>query len=226
MPAPSLLSPSYLEQRSLLLALRQAVPYVRGTVLDLGCGRRPYHALLASGGAHIVGIDAEADHVPAPDVCGDVQRLPFRDAVFDTVVTTQVIEHVFDPLSMIREAGRVLKPGGHLVVTAPQAWPLHEEPRDFYRYTSYGLAGLARAGGFDVLLLSARGGSVIALTQLAVSCVFDRFGGLSLLRPFLKIVAIPLFAAGTLLDPLIAHEKLTLGYLLVGKKRATPAEAP
>jgi SAM-dependent methyltransferase len=226
MDAPSLLSPSYLEQRSLLQALRQAVPFIHGKTLDLGCGQRPYEGLMRASATSIVGIDAEPHHVPPPDVCGDVQHLPFKDGSFNTVVTTQVIEHVFDPHAMMREISRVTTPGGHVIVTAPQAWPLHEEPRDFFRYTSYGLMGLAERSGFDVVLLTSRGGSVVALTQLAASCLFDRFGTNPILRPVLKVITIPFFLAGRLLDPLIAHEKLTLGYLLVGRKRGTPVQTP
>ena len=159
-------------------------------------------------------------------MCGDVQHLPFKDLSFDTVVTTQVIEHVFNPRAMMREISRVTKPGGHVIVTAPQAWPLHEEPRDFFRYTSYGLQGLAEESGFDVVLLASRGGSVIALTQLAASCLFDRFGTNPFLRPLLKVVMIPWFLAGRFLDPVVAHEKLTLGYLLVGRKRGAPVHVP
>jgi SAM-dependent methyltransferase len=226
MDALSLLSPSYLEQLSLRRALDKAVPFIRGRALDLGCGERPYHEIIRRSTTSIVGLDAQPDHVHPPEVCGDVQVLPFKDATFDTIITTQVIEHVFDPHAMMREISRVTRVGGHVILTAPQVWPLHEEPRDYFRYTLYALKGLAERNGIDVLLLFSRGGSVIALTQLTASFLFDRFGKNPVLRLALKAFIVPLFLAAKLLDPMVAHEKLTLGYLLVGKKREPSVMTP
>jgi SAM-dependent methyltransferase len=226
MAEPSLLSQSYLEQASLLRALNHAAPYIRGRVLDLGCGDRPYRELMRMSADSVVGIDADPGHVPPPEVCGDVQALPFKDTVFDTVITTQVIEHVFEPHAMMREISRVTRPGGHAIVTAPQAWPLHEEPWDYFRYTLYALRRLAEHNGFEVLVLASRGGSVAALSQLTASVLFDRFGKNPLLRSGLKVITIPLFLAARLLDPLVAHDKLTLGYLLVARKRGDSVRMP
>jgi ubiquinone/menaquinone biosynthesis C-methylase UbiE len=66
----------------------------------------------------------------------------------DAVLSTQVLEHVADPLSVLAEFFRVLKPDGRLWLTAPFVWYLHEEPYDYYRFTSHGLRFLLERAGF------------------------------------------------------------------------------
>ena len=73
--------------------------------------------------------------------------LPFGDRSFETVFSSQVLEHVPEPWRMVEDMARVLKPGGHLILTAPHIWGLHEVPHDYFRFTSYGLQHLARRAG-------------------------------------------------------------------------------
>ncbi|MGH2920631.1 MAG: class I SAM-dependent methyltransferase, partial [Gaiellaceae bacterium] len=75
--------------------------------------------------------------------------LPDHDA--DTLLMTSVLEHLEQPERGVAEAFRLLKPGGHLILTAPFIWPIHEAPRDFFRYSPYGLRHLLEEAGFEVL---------------------------------------------------------------------------
>jgi len=59
--------------------------------------------------------------------------IPFKDNVFDTVICTQVIEHVPRPWLVVHEIYRVLKEGGHLLLSTPFLYPYHLEPRDYFR---------------------------------------------------------------------------------------------
>lgn len=102
------------------------------------------------------------------DVYASVLELPFLPGTFDTVLTTQVLEHVPRPQDLIRESHRVLKVGGHLVLTAPQTNPLHEEPRDYFRYTCHGLRFLAEEAGFEILEITPLGGAIATVGQLVV----------------------------------------------------------
>jgi SAM-dependent methyltransferase len=95
-----------------------------------------------------VGVDmAEGDGV---DVVARADRLPFNDASFEVVVSTEMLEH--DPffwLSM-QEMGRVLAPGGMLLVTARGiGYPHHEFPSDYWRFTVDALEHLFRYAGLD-----------------------------------------------------------------------------
>lgn len=102
-------------------------------------------------------------------VC-DLGSIPVEDNRYDLVVCTQVLEHVPDPGSVLRELFRVLKPNGCLWLTAPFFFAEHMQPYDFYRYTQYGLRHLITSSGFQVEKLERLDGYYVTLSyQLATA---------------------------------------------------------
>ena len=134
---------------------RLSVPCEVPTILDIGCGHRPYSDLFEK--SNYIGLDHGTDDT-SPDVVGDGMRLPICSGAVDIVFSTQVIEHVPNPGLMIRECYRVLKPGGYLILTGPFYWPLHEEPFDFHRFTKYGFAHYLSEAGFSEWEIKEDGG--------------------------------------------------------------------
>jgi SAM-dependent methyltransferase len=193
-------------------ALLRHKEFVAGTVLDLGCGSRPYEAFFNGRVARWVGADYQASgHPPATrvDVFADAMQLPLAGGRFDTVLCTQVLEHVPEPLDLLREAWRVLRPGGHLVLTAPQYNSLHGEPQDFYRYTRYGLDHLARKAGFTVKLIEPIGGFLSLFAFFTtIHCAPLRLWPINGLWQW----------AGWKLDGLFSRPKDCLGYILVAAR--------
>lgn len=185
--------------------------YVAGTVLDLGCGSRPYEAFFNGRVRRWVGADYPSSGHPRsrPDLLADAMRLPLAGESFDTVLCTQVLEHVPEPLDLLREAWRVLRPGGHLVLTAPQYNSLHGEPEDFYRYTKYGLEHLAEKAGFTVKLIEPIGGFISLFTFVTTI-------------HFAPLRIWPLHGlwqwTGWKLDSLLPRPKDCMGYLLVAER--------
>ena len=138
--------------------------YARGRLADVGCGDKPYAPLAPPHVTAHVGFDASATGRGA-DVGATAYELPAEDGSFDTVLCTDVLEHLEEPGEALREAYRVLEPGGHAIYTVPLHWHLHEEPRDFYRFTRHGLRYLFEKAGFEVIEVRALTGFLASTAQ-------------------------------------------------------------
>jgi len=199
-------------------------------VLDLGAGGCPYRHLFA----HCRYVSQDATPLTADQVAegayGDIDHrcdataVPEPAASFDAILCTEVLEHVIDPAAVMREAARLLRPGGVLLVTAPLGSGLHQEPFHFYGgYTPHWYRRVLGDAGFDPIDVTANGGSFRHFAQWCVQII-------SLTRPralgggvrgvLASIVALPLLAlllapaAGIalLLDPLDTRRAFTTGY--------------
>lgn len=95
------------------------------TVLDVGGRHQPYRPLLQNRVRAYYAVDLKS--TPFVDVIADGQRLPFSDAAFDLVISTQVFDCFTDPLSGARESFRVLKPGGVFLLSVPAFAPRFAE---------------------------------------------------------------------------------------------------
>ncbi|HWH83126.1 MAG TPA: class I SAM-dependent methyltransferase [Burkholderiaceae bacterium] len=131
----------------------------RGRLLDLGCGSAPLYGLYAPLVDEVVTVDWQGGaHV---DLEADLARpLPFPDSRFDTIVLSDVLEHVSEPALLWREMARVLAPGGEILMNVPFYYSIHAHPHDYYRYTNFALERFAVMNGLQVLRLDALGGIV------------------------------------------------------------------
>jgi SAM-dependent methyltransferase len=132
--------------------------YAKGTVLDIGCGNKPYEKEFGTQISKYVGCDIIQSHLNKVDVLCEANNIPLEDSSFDTVFSTQTIEHVEDHQGLVNEAYRLLKPGGHFIVAGPFVWPLHEEPYDFFRFTKYGFKYILEKAGFQMIETNSNGG--------------------------------------------------------------------
>jgi SAM-dependent methyltransferase len=143
-------------------------------MLEEAARRRPGGGLLCDVGAGAdVSVVAAAwpgrrlalDLVCGPDldVVADGHVLPLADGRAAAVLLMEVLEHVTDPLCLMRECARVLAPGGHLCVTAPQYHITHNHPGDYFRYTRQGLETLCAAAGLSVVAAWATGGPLLVV---------------------------------------------------------------
>ena len=143
----------------------RASRYFKGRMLEIGCGTKSKGLLVGEFVQEHIGLDHEdCPHDKSQiDLLGTAYAIPSPAASFDCVLSTAVMEHLEDPQRAIVEAARVLRPGGCAIYTAPLFWHLHEEPRDFFRYTRYGLEHLFRQAGFEILEITPLGGFFLTL---------------------------------------------------------------
>lgn len=134
-----------------------------GRVLDVGGGRRRGLFRPPAGARWVV---ADLDPAGRPDIAVDVQALPFREAAFDCVKATEILEHVPDTARALRECRRVLRPGGRLVATAPFLERLHADPEDYARFTRSMWERLLGEAGLAPVTIAPQGGYFTHLAGL------------------------------------------------------------
>lgn len=197
--------------------------YVSGRVIDIGCGTKPYAKLLKPYVTEHIGVDHEGsfhskDNV---DLCGTAYAIPAPDASFDSALCTAVLEHLEEPEQALRECYRILKPGGVAIYSVPFIWHLHEEPRDFYRFSKYGLDYLFKKVGFEVVEIKALSGFWVTFGQLLVYNLYRlNRGPLRWLR-IIDGLGLALQGMAYLLDRLDRTEQWTWMYMVVARKPIT-----
>lgn len=123
--------------------------YINGEVGDIGAGGAKYKEIILKKASSYVAFDVvEGKNI---DVVGDILNMPFRDESFDTVISTQVMEHVEKPWIMVRELKRILRVNGSCLLTVPFLISYHPDPTDFFRYTKEGVISLFKNEGFKII---------------------------------------------------------------------------
>ena len=147
-------NPFYFVRKNLYFHIKSMSPYLKGKLLDFGCGCKPYRKILTYSSEYI-GVDIEIsghNHTnESIDVYYDGKTLPFESEHFDSVFSSEVFEHVINFEEILPELYRVLKRGGYMVATVPFIWNEHEVPYDFTRYTSYGIRSKLESAGFKIV---------------------------------------------------------------------------
>jgi len=203
---------------------KQLLDYVKtsfsGRLVDIGCGTKPYLDLVKPYVNEHIGVDHEGsfhskDNV---DLVGTAYAIPSPDDAFDSALCTAVLEHLEEPEFALRECHRILKPGGVAIYSVPFIWHLHEEPRDFYRFSKYGLRYLFEKTGFEIVEIKALSGFWVTFGQLLVYNLYRlNRGPLKWLR---IIDGLGLLAQGIfyLLDRVDRTEQWTWMYMVVARK--------
>lgn len=184
---------SFICRRGLFCTIKEVAPLITGNVLDFGCGSKPYEALFTEAASYI-GVDLERsghDHIDSKvDVFYDGQVLSFQDSHFDAVVSFEVFEHVFNLPVILTELHRVTKESGLLLISTPFAWCEHEVPYDYARYTSFGIAHLLKANGYEVLEIRKTTTYLLAVFQMFMDYLVQLGRRRWILRPVLQLCVV------------------------------------
>jgi len=209
--------------------MKRYIPiYIKGRLVDIGCGEKPYVHLMKPYVTEHVGIDfEETQHDKSMiDLFGTAYHLPVESSSFDSAICTAVLEHLEEPGQALRECYRVLKRGGVAIYSVPFIWHLHEEPRDFYRFSKYGLKYLFEKAGFEIVDLKALSGFWITFGQMLVYYLYRFNLGIFRWLRIIDILGLLIQTFSYLLDKLDKAEQWTWMYLIVVKKVDTPAIGP
>lgn len=202
--------------------------YLHGRLLDIGCGVKPYKNMLSKLVSEHIGLDHhETMHDKSNiELFGTAYNIPADDDSFDSTICTGVLEHLEEPEAALRECYRILKPGGVAIYSVPFIWHLHEQPRDFYRYTKYGLQYLFNKSQFELVEIKALSGFWVTFGQLFVYNMYRLNRGP--LRWFRVIAAAGLAvqAVAYILDKLDKTEQWTWMYLVVARKKKSIDQCP
>ncbi|ATS17715.1 hypothetical protein BRW62_01970 [Parathermosynechococcus lividus PCC 6715] len=201
-------------------ALRDQLPNLKGRVLDVGCGEKPYRPLFSQA-TDYVGIDVV--EVEGADITVVPSGIwPLDDASFDVVFATQVVEHVQYLSHTLSEISRVCKPGGLIVLSFPFLYNEHGAPSDFQRFTIHGAAQLLP---YEIEMLERQGGFGSTLVILSLNWLNDMLNTNKLTR-FVKVLVFPLWVPfclamnlfGLLLDAIDATKNYYNNVLVIFRK--------
>lgn len=214
----------YLHYRYYHAALFAAISkFAKGKLLDIGCGNKPYEKILANKITGYVGCDIIQSSLNKVDVLCPADKIPLDSNTFDTVFSTQTIEHVENHQGLVNEAYRLIKPGGYFIVSAPMFWHLHEEPYDFFRFTKYGFMYIFKNAGFEIEEVNPNGGAWATSGQSFIHALLlsksKNFFIHALRFLFLRLRLYWLInALFSWLDKVDYNPRNTMNYVVIGKK--------
>lgn len=200
--------------------------HCRGRLLDLGCGKVPFYEFYRDYVDGIVCVDWNgtlhgAKHVDV--FCDLTKRLPFNNQEFDTVLLSDVLEHIPTPQCLIREIARILRVDGKLILNVPFAYNLHESPHDYFRYTEFALRRMVEAAGLEVAILQSYGSTITVVADgLAKSVCRSPLVGGALAACIQSCASIVLMLTRRINRASTYSSRFPSMYFLVARKRYLP----
>jgi ubiquinone/menaquinone biosynthesis C-methylase UbiE len=163
---------NFLIRKSIRKAIIKNSKHLKGALLDFGCGTKPYKKLFINVDSYIgvdYKIEGREESQKTVDFFYDGKTIPFNDKEFDSILSTEVLEHVFNVEDILCEFNRVLKINGHALITTPFMWEEHEMPYDFARYTTPALEYLYQKHGFEIIHNHKTGNQIEVIFQFAIN---------------------------------------------------------
>lgn len=153
--------------------------YVRGVTADLGCGFAPMYQYYKAYAQKVICIDWQntLHKNRILDIECDLSReIPLKNESVDTVILSDVLEHISRPECLLQEIHRILTPKGALLLNVPFLYPEHEKPYDYFRYTEFFYRNMARELGYNLAALKKVGGEREVIVTLAGKYMLKHLG--------------------------------------------------
>ena len=203
----SRLSKRWLIDRLFVRALFAHLPEVKGRVLDVGCGNQRYRYLMPM---NYIGLDFRE---PA-EIIADATRLPIQSGAIDVVLCFQMLDDQPEPDQFLQELRRAIRVGGRLLLSVDLSWRVHDAPRDYFRFTEYGLAFLLNRANFLVDGITPLGGFWSLMANRFVYRLHETFGRLRPIRPLVAVTGFSIFVLAGVLEKLDFRPEDTQGYFV------------
>jgi SAM-dependent methyltransferase len=201
---------------------RHVAEHVKGHLLDLGCGKVPLYGIYKPYVKTVTCVDwPQSMHDKSyVDYELDITKpLPFANERFDTIILSDVLEHLATPTAIWKEMYRILAGDGKILISVPFIYGLHEVPHDYYRYTRFALTRFAEEIGLKIILLKEIGGMPEVMTDIFAKTIRRLpIMGLSI-AAFVQWMTLKFI--GTSVGRRISEatcEDLPLGYFLIVEK--------
>lgn len=169
----------------------------KGNVLEVGCGSRPYRNLFVK--ARYQGIDhndAKKFNLNEEEDVKyyDGQIFPVENEEYDICFHSQVMEHVPDTVSFLKECNRSLKPGGLLIFTVPFSYRFHYIPHDYFRWTPSALERLLVDTGFKDISVEPLGSDLTTVSHKIIIIFYGLiFSNKTILKKIIGFMLVVLF---------------------------------
>lgn len=164
---------NYFSRKDLYTAIQQNSEYISGKVMDFGCGTQPYKKLFKADEYIGIEIDIPGEYKNIGITYYDGKHIPFENETFDSMISSEVFEHVINIEEIMKELNRVLKTEGTALITVPFVYPRHCWPNDYRRYTYEGLKNLLVSNGFEILKCESNAGYIESVSELINNYVYE-----------------------------------------------------
>jgi SAM-dependent methyltransferase len=159
----------------------------RGRLLDYGCGGMPYRPIFVAHAHEYLGADL-AFNTSAEVLVDENGRIDLPENSVDSILSTQVLEHVLEPDLYLKEGFRVLKPGGLMFLSTHGYWLYHPDPTDFWRWTRDGLEKTVERNGFEIVETLGMMNLMASGLQLFQDGILVKIQKVPLVKPVISVV--------------------------------------
>jgi len=212
--------PNYFVAKELYRNMYALVPELTGRLLDIGCGTKPFEFMFDVD--EYIGIEindeGRQNHTHA-DILYDGEAMPLEDKSFDSVFSSEVLEHVFNPDTFLKEANRVMKMDGLFLISTPFFREEHGQPYDYARYTSFGLKYILEKNGFEVIKQVKCGNGIEVIFQTISNYIFRTFKWKYPFQLIIFLLIFPVNLIGLILSKILPkNNDMYLDNIILAKK--------
>ncbi len=190
-----LLPASRLAADSFVIRYAEAIEtFAHGRLLDHGAGQSPLFGMYRDKVEEIIAVDwnNSLHNTSYVDIeCDLNKKMPFGDESFDTIISSDVVAHLFNPINIMDDLARILRPNGAIILGTPFNYWMNEEPYDYFRWSKYAIVRLAENSGLKVAKLWQCGGTSDVMSDVFLKGMQGKISwAVPLVDSFLRLIKV------------------------------------